>query len=178
VLALIMLYQTMGPALARANDRAAHEVAGRALTGMLAGADARTPVVQAGQSSCGYSLDYDALGREVWKLIPPTIGGGVPRLRVLDERTVEVRAPDGDSLALATSVPVEARPRRVRVVPRLLTGGWQRLGIATAHTPEREGELVTGFRLTFDRPLAAHAFVTVAGCVDVRRWTPAGVAGH
>ena len=97
---------------------------------------------------------------------------------MLDERTVEVRAPDGDSLALATSVPVEARPRRARVVPPLITAGWQRLGMATAHAPERKGERVTGFRLTFDRPLAAHAFVTVAGCVDLRRWTPAGAAGH
>jgi hypothetical protein len=172
VLALILLYQTMGPALARASDRAAHEVAGSALSSMLAGADARAPIVQAGQSRCGYSLDYDADGREVWKLMPPTLGGGVPLLRVLDERTVEVRAPVGDGLALATSVPVEARPRRARVVPALLTAGWQRLGIATAHAPERKGELVIGFRLTFDRPLAAHMFVTVAGCVELRRWAP------
>ena len=178
VLALVVLYKTMGPALARTDDRGAHERAGARLDALLGGAEPQVAVAQIRASACGYSPDFDARGREVWKLIPATSGGGVPLLRFVDNRTIEVRAPDGDGLAFLTSVPVEARPRRVRTVPPLLTAGWQRLGIATAHTPERRGDAVTGFQLTFDHPLGAYVFVTVSGCVDLGRWQPVAPAAN
>lgn len=178
VAALVLMYQALGPVLSRSSDRAAHQKAAGALTALLQGDDARTPIVQVGQSDCGYSLDFDARGREVWKLVPPTANGGAPLLRALDETTVEVRASEAESLAFATSVPVENRPRRMRAVPALLKVGRQRLGIVTAHMPERRGEAVTGFRLTFDRPLAAYTFITVAGCVDLSRWRPVVAGSH
>ena len=133
---------------------------------------AGVPVVQIGQSSCGYSLSFDARGREVWKLVPPTSEGGVPLLLAIDDRTVEVRAPQGTTLAFSTTVPPDPRPRRVRVVPALITSGWQRLPVATAHTHRQSDGAVTSFRLTFDRPLAAYDFVHVSGCVELGRWRP------
>ena len=36
----------------------------------------------------------------------------------------------------------------------------------------RAGNAVTGFRLTFDQPLEAYAFVRVSGCVALERWSP------
>jgi len=170
VLALFVLYQAVGPTLARTDDRTAHQVAGGRLDAIVDGADPLVPIVQIGDSTCGYSLDFNARGREVWKLIPPATSGRVPLLRFVDDRTVEVRAPDGDSLAIVASVPPEVRPRRVRTIPSLLTTGWQRVGIATAHTPQRAGDAVSGFRLTFDRPLGAHVLITVSGCVELGRW--------
>jgi hypothetical protein len=172
VLALFVLYQLLAPAMARSADRVAQREAGARLEGILAGLDTGVPVVQIGESSCGYSLSYDARGREVWKLVPPTTEGGVPGLRAIDASTVEVRAPEGETLALSATLPPDPSPRRTRVVPPLLSAGWQRLGLATAHAPERSGGAVTAFRLTFDRPLAAHVFVRVSGCVALEPWRP------
>jgi hypothetical protein len=172
LLALVVLYQGLAPARARSADRLAQREAGARLEGILAGVDAGGPVVQVGQSSCGYSLSYDARGREVWKLVPPTADGRVPRLRALDDRTVEVRAPAGAALAFATTPPPDPRPRRTRVVPPLLTAGWQRLGLGTAHAPEWSGDAVIAFRLAFDRPLTSYVFVQVSGCVALEPWRP------
>jgi len=172
VLGLVVLYQAVAPAMVRSGDRVAQREAGARLEGLLAGVHAGVPVVQIGQSSCGYSLSFDARGREVWKLVPPTSEGGVPLLLAIDDRTVEVRAPEGTTLAFSTTVPPDPRPRRVRVVPALITSGWQRLPVATAHTPRQSDGSVTSFRLTFDRPLAAYAFLHVSGCVELGRWRP------
>lgn len=81
VLALVVLYKTMGPALARTDDRGAHERAGARLDALLGGAEPQVAVAQIRASACGYSPDFDARGREVWKLIPATSGGGVPDQR-------------------------------------------------------------------------------------------------
>ena len=170
VLALVVLYQGLAPAWARSADRRAQRKAGARLEGILAGVDAGGPVVQVGQSSCGYSLSYDARGREVWKLVPPTADGGVPRLRALDDRTVEVRTPAGGALAFATTPPPDPSPRRTSVVPPLFTAGWQRLGLGTAHALERSGDAVIAFRLAFDRPLTSYVFVQVSGCVALEPW--------
>jgi hypothetical protein len=172
ILALVVLYQGLAPARAPSASRLAHREAGARLEGILAGVDAGVPVVQVGQSTCGYSLSYDARGREVWKLVPPTADGGVPRLRAIDDRTVEVRAPAGAALAFAATAPPDPSPRRARVVPPLLTAGWQRLGLGTAHAPERSGDAVTAFRLAFDRPLTSYVFVQVSGCVSLEPWRP------
>jgi hypothetical protein len=172
VLGLVVLYQAVAPAMVRSGDRAAQREAGARLDGLLAGIDASVPVVQIGQSSCGYSLSFDARGREVWKLVPPTTEGGVPRLRAIDDRTVEVQAPESTPLAFSTTVPPDPSPRRGRVVSPLFTAGWQRLPLATAHTPRQSNGAVTSFRLTFDRPLTAYVFLHVSGCVELGRWHP------
>jgi hypothetical protein len=172
VLALFVLYQGLAPARARSADRVAQRDAGARLEQILAGLDPGVPVVQVGESSCGYSLSYDTQGREVWKLVPPTTEGGVPGLRAIDDRTLEVRAPEGEALALGATPAADSSSRRTRAVPPLLTAGWQRLGLATAHAPERSGDAVSAFRLAFDRPLAAYAFVRVSGCVALERWRP------
>jgi hypothetical protein len=172
VIGLVVLYQAVAPAMVRSGDRVAQREAGARLEGLLAGMPAGMPVVQIGQSSCGYSLSFDARGREVFKLVPPTSAGGVPLLLAIDDRTVEVRAPEGTSLAFSTTVPPDPRPRRVRVVPALITSGWQRLPVATAHTPRQSDGAVKSFRLTFDRPLAAYDFLHVSGCVELGRWRP------
>lgn len=172
VLALFGLYQGLAPAWARSADRVAQRDAGVRLGQILAGLDPGIPVVQIGESSCGYSLSCDAKGREVWKLVPPTTAGGVPRLRALDDRTLEVRAPAGEALALDATPPPDPSSRRTRAVPPLLTAGWQRLGLATAHAPERSGDSLSAFRLAFDRPLGAYVFVRVSGCVALESWRP------
>lgn len=172
ILGLVVLYQTVAPAMVRSGDRVAQREAGARLEALLAGVQADMAVVQIGQSSCGYSLSFDARGREVWKLIPPTSKGGVPLLRSIDDRTVEVRAPNGTTLAVSTMVPPDPSPRRARVVLPLFAAGWQRLPVATAHTPRRSDGAVTSFRLTFDRPLAAYVFLHVSGCVELGRWRP------
>lgn len=172
VVALVVLYLGLAPARARPADRLAHEQAGARLEGLLAGVPAGVPIVQGGQSSCGYSLSYDARGREVWQLVPPTEDGSAPALRAIDERTLEVVAPEGATLAFSASLLPDPSPRRVRVVPPLLSVGRQRLPLAAAHTPQRAGDAVTGFRLTFDRPLTAYVFVRVSGCVELDRWRP------
>ena len=84
--------------------------AGARLEVLLAGVQADVAVVQIGQSSCGYSLSFDARGREVWKLIPATNEGGVPLLRSIDDRTVEVLAPNSTTLAVSTMVPPDPPP--------------------------------------------------------------------
>jgi hypothetical protein len=172
VVALVCLYQVMAPAMVDTQARAAQREAGVRLQGYLEGVDAGVPVVQIGQSSCGYSLLYDANGREVWKLIPPTTDGGLPLLRALDEKTLEVRAPEGKMLAILTSVPPDPRPRRSRVVPALLTNGIQRLDFATAYALHPSASAVSGFRLVFDRPLTHYFFIRVSGCADLERWRP------
>ena len=96
--------------MVRSRDRVAQREAGALLEGLLAGVHAGVPVVQIGQSSCGYSLSFDARGREVWKLLPPTSEGGVPLLRAIDDRTVEVRAPERTTLAFSTNIPPDASP--------------------------------------------------------------------
>jgi hypothetical protein len=158
--------------MVRSQDRVAQQEAGARLAGLLAGVDPSVPVVQVGQSSCEYSLSFHANGRDVWPLVPPTTEGALPLLRRLDERTVEVRAPEGATLAFLTTAAPGPIPRRKRAVPPLLTAGSQRLGLAGAHSPERSGSAVTGFRLTFDRPLEAYVFVRVSGCVALERWYP------
>jgi len=172
VLGLVVLYQAVAPAMVRSGDRAAQREAGARLEGLLSGIDASVPVVQIGQSTCGYSLSFDARGREVWKLLPPTSEGGVPLVRAIDDRTVEVLAPESTTLAFSTNVPPDPSSRRARVVPPLVTAGWQRLPVATAHTARQSDGGVTSFRLTFDRPLTAYVFLHVSGCVDLGPWRP------
>jgi hypothetical protein len=85
---------------------------------------------------------------------------------------LEVRAPEGEALELSATPQPDPSPRRTRAVPLLLTAGWQRVGPATAHAPERSGDAVRAFRLAFDRPLAAYVFVRVSGCVALEPWRP------
>ncbi|AMY11899.1 hypothetical protein LuPra_05167 [Luteitalea pratensis] len=172
ILSLVVLYQTVAPAMVRSGDRVAQRAAGARLEVLLAGVQADMAVVQIGQSSCGYSLSFDARGREVWKLIPATNEGGVPLRRSIDDRTVEVLAPNSTTLAVSTMVPPDLTPRRARIVPPLIAAGWQRLPVATAHTPRQSKGAVTSFRLTFDRPLTAYVFLHVSGCVELGRWRP------
>jgi hypothetical protein len=172
VLGLVALYQVLGAAMVRSQDRVMQQGAGARLADLLEGVAADVPIVQVGQSSCEYSLSFHAHGRDVWQLIPPTTEGTAPLLRALDERTVEVQAGEDRTLAFFTEVSQDPRGRRRRMVPSLLTAGSQGLGLATAHSPERSGNAVTAFRLTFDRPLRAYVFVRVSGCVALERWAP------
>ena len=123
-----------------------------------------TPIVGLGNSRCGYDPRLDAASHPVYDLIPTTIKGEVPQLKVEGENVLRVFSPDG-LFVVSTALTRKQMGRVPPLMPDLARIGSQRIDIATVTTPEPAlGKLIHELRYTFDAPLSDYLFMVLRDC--------------